>query len=61
MDISLCSHSPIYPITKARIVSFVFVLIINRLGLGLVGLWVVIFIILIPTLPSFRFILTDRI
>ena len=44
-----------------RIVRFVFVLIISRLWLGLVELWVVIFILVIPTLPFFRFILTDRI
>jgi hypothetical protein len=45
---------------KARIVRFTFILIINRLCLGLIGLWVVIFILLIPTLPFFGFNLTDR-
>jgi hypothetical protein len=45
---------------KVRIVSFAFILIFNRLCLGLIGLQVVILILLIPTLPFFRFILTGR-
>ena len=45
---------------KERIERIAFILIFSRLCLGLIGLRVVILILLIPTLPFFRFILTSR-
>jgi hypothetical protein len=52
-------HIVIITIDKERVSGFALILIINRLGFGFLRLWV-IFILLILTLPFFRFILSNR-
>jgi hypothetical protein len=45
---------------KERISSFVLILIINKLCFVFLGLWIIIFILLILTLSFFRFIFAGR-
>jgi hypothetical protein len=52
-------HVAIITTDKARVYGFSLILIISRFHLGFLGLWV-IFILLILTLPFFRFLFSSR-